>query len=50
MKKFLNQPGDYVNEMLEGLCAAHPEQYRQLPGHPRVVARAAAPRRPPRHA
>jgi len=44
MKKFLNQPGDYVNEMLEGLCAAHPGQYRQLPGHPRVVVRAAAPR------
>ena len=44
MKKFLNQPGDYVNEMLEGLCAAHPGQYRQLPGHPRVVVRAAPPR------
>jgi dihydroxyacetone kinase-like protein len=44
MKKFLNQPGDYVNEMLEGLCAAHPGQYRQLPGHPRVVLRAAPPR------
>ena len=44
MKKFLNQPGDYVNEMLEGLCAAHPGQYRQLPGHPRVVLRGAPPR------
>lgn len=30
--------------MLEGLCAAHPGQYRQLPGHPRVALRAAPPR------
>jgi dihydroxyacetone kinase-like protein len=44
MKKFLNQPGDYVDEMLEGLCSAHPGQYRQLPGRPRVVLRAAPPR------
>ena len=38
MKKILNDPASYVDEMLEGLIAAHPEVY-SLP-HPRVVARA----------
>lgn len=38
MKKILNDPASYVDEMLEGLVAAHPEIYA-LP-HPRVVARA----------
>ena len=28
MKKILNKPADYVDEMLEGLVAAHPEIYR----------------------
>ncbi len=42
MKKILNEPADYVTEMLAGLVAAHPEHYR-MPD-PRVVARAAPPR------
>ncbi len=38
MKKILNDPFNYVDEMLEGLCAAHPEYYAQP--EPRVIARA----------
>ncbi|WP_413207186.1 dihydroxyacetone kinase subunit DhaK [Rhodospirillum sp. A1_3_36] len=38
MKKLLNAPENYVDEMLEGLVAAHPETYR-LHAH-RVVVRA----------
>jgi len=38
MKKILNDPVDYVTEMLEGLCAAHPEYYVQAAD--RVIARA----------
>ncbi len=38
MKKILNNPADYVDEMLEGLVAAHPDCYA-LPYH-RVLARA----------
>jgi len=29
MKKILNNPDDYVDEMLEGMCAAHPQIYHQ---------------------
>ncbi|MTJ83108.1 MAG: dihydroxyacetone kinase subunit DhaK [Telmatospirillum sp.] len=29
MKKILNSPETYVDEMLEGLCAAHPQYYQQ---------------------
>ena len=38
MKKILNAPADYVDEMLEGLCLAHPEFYAQP--ERRVIARA----------
>ncbi len=38
MKKILNDPFDYVDEMLDGLCAAHPETYAQP--ETRVIARA----------
>ncbi len=38
MKKILNKPADYVDEMLEGLCLAHPEFYTQP--EPRVIVRA----------
>ena len=38
MKKVLNDPFNYVDEMLDGLCAAHPEYYAQP--EPRVIARA----------
>lgn len=43
MKKILNAPTDYVTEMLEGLCAAHPEYYRQAGDDGRVITRADAP-------
>lgn len=39
MKKILNDPFKYVDEMLEGLCAVHPDLYR-IAGEGRVVARA----------
>jgi dihydroxyacetone kinase-like protein len=38
MKKILNAPAAYVDEMLAGLCAAHPEHYAQP--EPRVIVRA----------
>lgn len=40
MKKILNKPADYVDEMLAGLTAAHPEFYRLHGDSGRVVARA----------
>lgn len=40
MKKILNNPADYVDEMLEGLTAAHPEYYRLH--EDKVIARAKA--------
>ncbi|TGD41782.1 dihydroxyacetone kinase subunit DhaK [Pseudotabrizicola sediminis] len=40
MKKVLNDPFAYVDEMLAGLCAAHPEYYRQTGDQGRVIARA----------
>jgi dihydroxyacetone kinase-like protein len=42
MKKILNAPADYVDEMLDGLVAAHPEHYRLHGDSHRVVARAQA--------
>lgn len=44
MKKILNNPADYVDEMLDGLVAAHPEFYRLHGDSHRVIARASAPR------
>jgi len=41
MKKLLNQPADYVDESLAGLCAAHPEIYRRAGESGRVIVRAA---------
>jgi len=38
MKKILNNPDDYVDEMLEGMCAAHPDIYQQPIS--RVIVRA----------
>ena len=43
MKKILNDPADYVDEMLEGLCAAHPGYYRRAGSDGRVIARADGP-------
>jgi dihydroxyacetone kinase-like protein len=37
MKKILNTPASYVDEMLAGLCAAHPQYYTQP--EPRVIVR-----------
>ncbi|ROU03647.1 dihydroxyacetone kinase subunit DhaK [Histidinibacterium lentulum] len=42
MKKILNAPEAYVDEMLAGLTAAHPEYYRLHGDSGRVVARAKA--------
>ncbi|MEM7108176.1 MAG: dihydroxyacetone kinase subunit DhaK, partial [Bacteroidota bacterium] len=39
MKRILNKPEDYVNEMLLGLCAAHPEYYRASGPQGRVISR-----------
>ena len=43
MKKILNEPFAYVDEMLEGFCAAHPEYYRQTGPNGRVIIRPGAP-------
>ena len=43
MKKILNQPSDYVGEMLEGLAAAHPRYYKRIGAEGRVVVRPDAP-------
>ncbi len=40
MKKILNRPADYVDEMLDGLVTAHPEHYRLHGDSHRVIARA----------
>jgi phosphoenolpyruvate---glycerone phosphotransferase subunit DhaK len=40
MKKILNSPDAYVDEMLDGLCAAHPRHYRRTGPGNRVVVRA----------
>ena len=43
MKKILNDPRNYVDEMLAGLCAAHPESYKQTGPAGRVIMRPDAP-------
>ena len=43
MKKLLNDPVDFVDEMLDGLCAAHPAFYRRTEPGARVIVRADAP-------
>jgi dihydroxyacetone kinase-like protein len=43
MKKILNDPFAYVDEMLEGLCLAHPRYYKRLGSAGRVIARAGGP-------
>lgn len=40
MKKILNRPADYVDDMLQGLVAAHPEAFCRLGDDGRVIARA----------
>ncbi len=43
MKKILNEPSQYVLEMLEGLCAAHPAYYRRTGDEGRVIVRPGSP-------
>jgi phosphoenolpyruvate---glycerone phosphotransferase subunit DhaK len=43
MKKILNRPENYVIEMLEGLCAAHPRYFKRSGAEGRVLARPDAP-------
>jgi dihydroxyacetone kinase-like protein len=43
MKKVLNDPFKYVDEMLAGMCAAHPEFYKQCGPGGRVIVRPDAP-------
>ncbi len=40
MKKVMNKPVDYVDEMLDGLCAAHPRHFSQP--QKRVIVRTGA--------
>ena len=40
MKKILNDPFKYVDEMLEGLCLAHPDIYRKTGEGGKVIVRA----------
>jgi phosphoenolpyruvate---glycerone phosphotransferase subunit DhaK len=44
MKKILNNPADYVDETLDGLCRAHPEYYVRAGSGGRVIKRAGKPR------
>lgn len=43
MKKLVNEPLSYVDEMLEGMCAAHPENYQRCGPQNRVIVRPDAP-------
>ena len=43
MKKLINKPEDFVNEMLEGILRAHPEQLRAITDDLRGLVRADAP-------
>ena len=43
MKKILNEPFAFVDEMLEGLCLAHPEYYKQTGTAGRVIVRTDGP-------
>ena len=43
MKKLVNEPLAYVDEMLEGMCAAHPEYYQRCGPENRVIVRPKAP-------
>ena len=43
MKKLLNDPANFVDEMLDGLCAAHPTIYRRTTPDARIIVRADAP-------
>jgi dihydroxyacetone kinase-like protein len=42
MQKLINRPDDFVDEMLEGVLAAHPDQLKRV-DDPRAIVRADAP-------
>jgi dihydroxyacetone kinase len=42
MQKLINSPDDFVDEVLEGILAAHPDYLRRA-GNPRAIVRADAP-------
>jgi len=42
MQKLINQPDDFVDEMLEGILTAHPDQLKRA-ADPRAIVRANAP-------
>jgi dihydroxyacetone kinase-like protein len=44
MKKIINAPEKFVDEMLEGLLAAHPDQLKSVGGDLRALTRADAPK------
>ena len=39
MQKFLNDPEDFVDEMLEGFCLAHADDLHAVPDEPRAIVR-----------
>ena len=43
MKKFINKPEAFVDEMLEGILAAHPDQLKNVADDLRCIVRADAP-------
>lgn len=43
VKKLMNEPGAFVDQMLEGLLLAHPDQLKSVGGTNRALARADAP-------
>lgn len=43
MKKFINDPFDFVDELTEGIVKAHPESFRAEKGDLRVIVRSDAP-------
>ena len=45
MKKFINEPKEFVDEMLEGILLAHPDQLSHAAGDRRCIVRAGAPRK-----
>ncbi len=44
MRKIINEPGDFVDESIDGILLAHPNDLRAVPGNRRALVRADAPR------
>ena len=44
-KKLINDPANVIEEMLDGMIAAHPKHLRQLQNSPRSIIAADGPRR-----